>query len=121
MADFNVFGSPIYVLDKAIQDRSIRPGKWKDRSHQGVYVGHSPYHASNVILVYNPKTQLVSPSITLSTTNPLILVFGYKCPMPVQKPSWTPCWTISLKLPLGATQIAIPTAIYQPLPITTVL
>jgi hypothetical protein len=59
--DFIVFGSPIYVLNKALQDGSIGPGKWKDRCYQGVYVGHSQHHASNVILVYNPRTHLVSP------------------------------------------------------------
>jgi hypothetical protein len=59
--DFKVFGSPVYVLDKALQDGSIGPGKWKDRCYQGVYIGHSQNHASNVILIYNPKTHLVSP------------------------------------------------------------
>jgi hypothetical protein len=59
--DFKVFGSPVYVLNKALQNGSIGPGKWKERCYQGVYVGHSPHHASNVILVYNPKTRLVSP------------------------------------------------------------
>jgi hypothetical protein len=55
------FGSPVYVLDKALQDGSIGAGKWKDRCYQGAYVGHSQNHASNVILVYNPKTHLGSP------------------------------------------------------------
>jgi hypothetical protein len=59
--DFKVFGSPVYVLDKALQTGSLGPGKWKERCYQGVYIGHSPHHASNVILVYNPKTRLVSP------------------------------------------------------------
>jgi hypothetical protein len=59
--DLKVFGSPVYVLDKALQDGLIGPGKWKKRCYQGVYIGHSPHHASNVILVYNPKTWLVSP------------------------------------------------------------
>jgi hypothetical protein len=29
--DFKVFGSPVYVVDKALQDGLIGPGKWKDR------------------------------------------------------------------------------------------
>jgi hypothetical protein len=29
-------------------------------AYQGVYIRHSQHHASNVILVYNPKTRLVS-------------------------------------------------------------
>ena len=53
--DFKVFGSPVYVLDPSLQSGSLGPGKWKERSYQGVYVGHLPNHASNVILVYNPK------------------------------------------------------------------
>ena len=59
--DFRVFGSPVYVLDSTLQSGTIGPGKWKDRCHLGAYIGHSPNHASNVILVYNPKTRLVSP------------------------------------------------------------
>ena len=54
--DFKVFRSPVYVLDPSLQSGSLGPGKWKERSYQGVYVGHSLHHASNVILVYNPKT-----------------------------------------------------------------
>jgi hypothetical protein len=59
--DYRVFGSPVYVLDSSLQSGNLGPGKWKNRCHQGVYIGHSPHHASNVILVYNPKTHLVSP------------------------------------------------------------
>jgi hypothetical protein len=59
--DFKVFGSPVYVLDKTLQTGTLGPGKWKARCYQGVYIGYSPNHASNVILVYNPKTRLVSP------------------------------------------------------------
>ena len=59
--DFRVFGSLVYVLDLSSQSGSLGPGKWKERSYQGVYIGHSLHHACNVILVYNLKTQLVSP------------------------------------------------------------
>jgi hypothetical protein len=58
--DFRVFGCPVYVLDPVLQDGNALP-KWDSRCYQGVYVGHSPHHASNVVLVYNPKTKLVSP------------------------------------------------------------
>jgi hypothetical protein len=61
LQDYQVFGSPIYVLDSTLQSGNLGPGKWKNRCHQGIYIGHSPHHASNVILVYNPKTRLVSP------------------------------------------------------------
>ena len=59
--DFRVFRSPVYVLDPTLQSGALSPGKWKERSYQGIYIGHSPHHASNVIIVYNPKTWLVSP------------------------------------------------------------
>jgi hypothetical protein len=60
LEDFHVFGSPCYVLDDAIRD-GISTGKWLEQSFVGVYVGLSPDHASNVALVYNPETKLVSP------------------------------------------------------------
>lgn len=59
--DFRVFGSPVYVLHSRLYTGTLGPGKWKERSFQGVYVGHSKNHASNVILVYNPTTKQVSP------------------------------------------------------------
>jgi hypothetical protein len=37
------------------------PPKWELRSHIGVYLGHSPFHAGSVALVFNPKTGQVSP------------------------------------------------------------
>ena len=58
--DFRVLFCPVYVLEKELQDNKSKP-KWTDRSYQGIYVGHSPHHASNVVLVYNPATKLVSP------------------------------------------------------------
>jgi hypothetical protein len=58
--DFQVFGCPVFVLDPVLQDGNALP-KWDSRCYQGMYVGHSPHHASNVVLVYNPATKLVSP------------------------------------------------------------
>ena len=58
--DFQVFGSPVYVLDKNLQDGNS-PGKWQSRSRVGVYVGHSSLHSGNVVLVLNPETNNVSP------------------------------------------------------------
>ena len=59
--DFQVFGSPVYILDSTLQTGMLGPGKWKERAFQGVYIGHSQHHASNVIMVYNPVTKLVPP------------------------------------------------------------
>lgn len=58
--DFRVFGCPVFVLDKWLQDGDSLP-KWKARSWTGVYVGHSLQHAGNVQLIYNPSTTHVSP------------------------------------------------------------
>jgi len=61
LIDWHVFGSPVYVLHKSLQDSSGSRQKWKSRCWQGVYLGQSPAHASNVALVYNPETTHVSP------------------------------------------------------------
>jgi hypothetical protein len=61
LVDYHVFGSPVYVLHKAHQDGTGSRRKWESRCWQGVYVGQSPMHASNVVLVYNPETSHVSP------------------------------------------------------------
>ena len=58
--DFQVFGSPVYVLTSELQDNNS-PGKWASRSRVGVYVGHSKLHSGNVVLVLNPETNNVSP------------------------------------------------------------
>ena len=37
------------------------PPKWEPRSQIGIYLGHSPFHAGSVTLVFNPLTGQVSP------------------------------------------------------------
>jgi len=64
LEDFRVFGSPVYVLDKRLQDEDSFP-KWKARSWLGVYVGNSLAHAGNVPVIYNPITTHVSPQFHL--------------------------------------------------------
>jgi hypothetical protein len=64
LSDFRVFGSPVYVLQKKLQDGD-NFHKWRARSWQGVYIGHSNCHASNVPLVYNPRTIHVTPQYHL--------------------------------------------------------
>jgi hypothetical protein len=63
--DFRVFGCPVFVLVKELQDGKSIPKFSRARSYMGVYVGQSKNHASNVALVYNPRTQLVSPQYHL--------------------------------------------------------
>ncbi len=58
--DFRVFGCPTYVLHKQLQDGN-NFSKWKARCWQGVHVGPSMCHASNVPLIYNPATTHITP------------------------------------------------------------
>ena len=51
---------PCYVLDSRLHNAgSIGPPKWEPRSKICVYLGHSPFHAGSVALVYNPSTGYV--------------------------------------------------------------
>ena len=52
---------PVFVLDKKLQGSLGGIPKWNPRANAGVYLGHSPDHASNVALVLNLATGLVSP------------------------------------------------------------
>jgi hypothetical protein len=74
--DFRVFGCPVYVLHKKLQDGESF-NKWKARCWTGVYVGNSTCHASNIPLIYNYQTTHVSPQFHVifdegfqSITNP---------------------------------------------------
>ena len=58
--DMHVWGCPVYVLDKALQDGKKIP-KWRPRSHRSVYMGVSTSHASSVPLVLNPSTGSITP------------------------------------------------------------
>ena len=50
------------MLDARLQNaRGAGPPKWEPRSRIGVYLGHSPFHASSVALVWNSTTGRVSP------------------------------------------------------------
>ena len=54
------WGCPAYVLDPTLQDGKKIP-KWKPRSRQGRFVGHSQTHASSVTLILNRQTKFISP------------------------------------------------------------
>ena len=58
--DLHVWGCPLYVLDKSLQDGKKIP-KWKPRSHRAIYVGVSPAHASTVPLALNTSTGSITP------------------------------------------------------------
>ncbi len=52
MKTFHTMFCPCYVLDS--RTGSIGSPKWEPRSNIRVYLGHSPFHARSVVLVYNP-------------------------------------------------------------------
>eukprot|EP00804_Cyclotella_cryptica_P015074 CCRYP_000647-RA/>CCRYP_000647-RA protein AED:0.72 eAED:0.72 QI:0/0/0/0.5/1/0.5/2/0/813 len=56
----HVFGCPVYVLEPALQDGKKIP-KWDSRARQGLFVGFSSEHSSLVPLIFNPRTQRISP------------------------------------------------------------
>ena len=59
--NFHTLFYPVYVLDHQLQSAGgPGPPKWEPRSHIGVYLGHSPFHADSVTLVFKPKTVRVS-------------------------------------------------------------
>ena len=52
---------PTYVLDAHVQSaRGAGPPKWELPSQIGVYLGHSPFRAGSVVLVWHPTTGRVS-------------------------------------------------------------
>lgn len=60
MKNKHPFGFPECVSRKEVQSE-FKPGKWTDRSRQGIYLGNSPCHAINVSLVLNPYTGYIIP------------------------------------------------------------
>eukprot|EP00957_Ditylum_brightwellii_P027551 2082448-Ditylum_brightwellii.AAC.1 len=54
---FHTLFSPIYVLDTRLQNAGgTGPPKWEPCSCISVYLGHSPFHAGSVALMWNPST-----------------------------------------------------------------
>ena len=58
--DLHVWGCPVYVLDKSLQDGKKIP-KWKPRSRRSIYMGISHKHASSVPLCLNTSTGAMTP------------------------------------------------------------
>jgi hypothetical protein len=52
---------PVFVLNTKLQSGVGGIPKWNLRANTGIYLGHSPDHASNVALVLNLASGLVSP------------------------------------------------------------
>lgn len=57
---FHPFGCPVYVLDSNLQAQQSL-NKWSDRSKVGIFLCHSPSHATSVPLVLNTQTGNVAP------------------------------------------------------------
>ena len=60
LLDLHVWGCPVYVLEKSLQDGKKIP-KWKPRSNRSMYMGVSHLHASTVPLVLNLSTGAITP------------------------------------------------------------
>ena len=60
LLDLHVWGCPVYVLEKSLQDGKKIP-KWKPRSNRSIYMGISHLHASTVPLVLNTSTGAITP------------------------------------------------------------
>ena len=57
---FHPFGSPVYALKENLKQQKSH-NKWSDRLQVGIFICHSPFHASNVPLILNTQTVNVSP------------------------------------------------------------
>ena len=57
---FQPFCCPVYILQAPLQTRSPFP-KWGECSRIGIFLCHSPHHASSMPLVLSTQTGLVSP------------------------------------------------------------
>jgi hypothetical protein len=102
MGDFCVFGCPVFVLDKRLQDGDTL-AKWKARCWTCVYVGHSLQYAGNVPLVYNPATTHVSPQYHVTFDDSFATVSGTTATLPKphhQQLFDSPDWLF--KSPFGA-------------------
>eukprot|EP00957_Ditylum_brightwellii_P087231 6639972-Ditylum_brightwellii.AAC.2 len=50
----HTWGSPVYILNALLQDKSGSVPKWDPRARLGIYLGPSSVHVGNVHLVLNP-------------------------------------------------------------------
>ena len=60
LRDLHVWGCPVYVLDPTLQQGKKLP-KWQPRSRQGIFLGFSRQHSSDVPLILNKTTGHISP------------------------------------------------------------
>ena len=60
LKDIHVWGCPVYVLDPTLQQGKKLP-RWEPRARQGIFLGFSAHHSSDVPLVLNISTGHISP------------------------------------------------------------
>ena len=61
MKYFHTLFCPVYVLDSRLHSAAGTGPSGEPKSRIGVYLGHSPFHAGSVALVFNPSSGRVSP------------------------------------------------------------
>ena len=99
LSDFHTFGCPCYVLNS---HGAIGPPKWDPRSNLRIYVGHSPVHASNVAMVLDPFTGLVSPQYHVVFDDHFVTLAGLRTN--TVPSSWTDlCASRTVRLPVEST------------------
>ena len=82
------FGCPAYVLKEELQGTTGIHPKWDDRSRAGIYLGQSPIHNRNVVLVLNIHTGYVSPQFHVKFD---------KAFQTVQQDKWNTTWLTSTR------------------------
>jgi Reverse transcriptase (RNA-dependent DNA polymerase) len=60
LASLHVWGCPVYILDARLQAGQKIP-RWQPRSRQGMFVGISSLHSSDVPLILNMQTGSITP------------------------------------------------------------
>ena len=102
-----VFGCPVYVLDKSLQDGTFTSGgKWKERCHLGVW---SYILTGHVAMVYNPATKLASPQYHVVFDEDFETV---NLGSPLLRKPWLKlisCYRVSSLTPFGSIVVLIPT------------
>lgn len=60
LKDFHTWGCPVFILDPKLQSGQKLP-RWQPRSRQGIFMGLSMIHSSEVPLVLNTTTGSITP------------------------------------------------------------
>ena len=58
---YHTWGCPVYISDTVFTGNIAGLPKRSSRSRDGVYLGHSLFHAWSLALVINPETGHISP------------------------------------------------------------